>query len=176
MCLHYGSGKVFGMGRHHHHSSFSNSTRSSRARHASSALSIAALAFIAFSGFVVYASQDAAKPTSVADGVFSSDQATRGQMLYNQSCSSCHQADLAGADQAPGLAGGDFLDRWDGQTVADLVDRIRTSMPADNVGSLNTETSTDIVAYILQVNSFPAGTSDLKADRAFLKTVLIKRK
>ena len=152
-------------------------------RHASFALPIAAIGFIAFSWgppsggpFTVFASQDAVKPSIVADGLFSAEQAKRGQTLYIQACSSCHQADLSGADQAPGLAGGDFLDRWDGQTVADLVDRIRTSMPADNVGSLNTPTSTDIVAYMLQANSFPAGAEELKADRAYLKTVLIKRK
>ena len=96
-------------------------------------------------------------------------------MLYGQVCSACHLADLAGSDQAPSLAGSDFLDRWDGQSLGDLVDRIRTSMPADNVGSLNTQASTDIVTYLLQANKFPAGTDELKADRPLLKTILIKK-
>ena len=120
--------------------------------------------------------QDAPKAASVVDGVFSADQAKRGQATYTQACAACHQADLSGSDQAPGLAGGDFLDRWDGTSVGDLVDRIRTSMPADNVGSLTTPLSTDIVAYILQVNGFMPGQDELKADRAFQKTVMMKKK
>jgi mono/diheme cytochrome c family protein len=118
--------------------------------------------------------QEGAK--SVADGVYNADQATRGQMAYNQACSACHQMDLSGSDQAPSLAGGDFLDRWDAQSVFDLVERVRTTMPADNVGSLSTPTATDIVAYLLQANNFPAGQEELKADRGTLRTVMIKKK
>lgn len=122
------------------------------------------------------AGQDAAKAASVSDGVYNEDQARRGRDKYNQACSACHQVDLSGSDQAPGLVGGDFLDRWDGQSVADFADRIRTSMPADDVGSITTPMSVDIVAYVLQVNGFPAGPDELKAERAALRTVLIKKK
>lgn len=121
------------------------------------------------------APQDAAKVTT-ASGVFTADQAKRGQTKYNQVCSNCHQSDLTGSDQAPALAGGDFLDRWEGQSVGDMADRIRTSMPQDDIGSLNTQMSVDLVAYLLQANNFPAGQEELKADRSFLKTVMIKKK
>jgi len=120
-------------------------------------------------------SQDAKKIT-VWDGVYNKDQATRGQAKYMAVCSNCHQGDLSGSDQAPGLAGGDFLDRWDGQTVGDLADRIRTSMPLDDVGSLNVQVSADITAFLLQANNFPAGAEELKADRSAMKSVAIKRK
>jgi mono/diheme cytochrome c family protein len=113
---------------------------------------------------------------TVAEGIFNADQAKRGQAKYTQACSACHQADLSGSDQAPALVGGDFLDRWDGQSVADLADRIRTSMPADDVGSLTTPMSVDIVSYILSANGFPAGADEMKPDRAALKTVMIKKK
>src|SRR5215813_12407545 len=106
--------------------------------------------------------QEGAK--TVSDGVYSADQAKRGQAAYNQACSNCHQMDLSGSDQAPSLAGGDFLDRWDAQTVFDLVERVRTTMPADSVGSLNTQSATDIVTYLLQANNFPAGQEELKPD------------
>lgn len=122
------------------------------------------------------AAQAPAKAATVADGVFSADQAKRGQTKYTQACSTCHQADLSGSDQAPALVGGDFVDRWDGQSVADLADRIRTSMPADDVGSLTTPMSVDIVAYVLQTNGFPAGSEEMKPDRAALKAVMIKKK
>jgi mono/diheme cytochrome c family protein len=121
-------------------------------------------------------SQDAKQGTTVWDGVYNKDQAARGQAKYMAVCSNCHQGDLSGSDQAPGLAGGDFLDRWEGQTVGDLADRIRTSMPLDDVGSLNVQLSADITAFLLQANNFPAGTEELKADRSFMKAVAIKRK
>ncbi len=120
------------------------------------------------------AAQNAGK--TVASNVYSAEQAKRGQTKYMMVCSGCHQADLSGSDQAPSLAGGDFLDRWDGQTVTDLADRIRTSMPADDVGSLTTEMSVYIVAYLLQANNFPAGSDEMKPDRAALRSITIKKK
>jgi len=140
------------------------------------AAAVAVCAVYTIQTSVLSAAQAAAKAATVADGIYSADQAKRGQMKYTQACSSCHQADLSGSDQAPGLVGGDFLDRWDGQSVADLADRIRTSMPADDVGSLTTPMSVDIVAYILQANSFQAGSEEMKPDRTALKTVMIKKK
>jgi quinoprotein glucose dehydrogenase len=113
---------------------------------------------------------------SVSDGVYTKEQAGRGQAKYAQVCSNCHQSDLSGSDQAPGLAGGDFLDRWDGQSVGDLADRIRTSMPLDDVGSLNVQLSADLTAYLLEANSFPPGETELPADRSAMKAIAIKRK
>ena len=85
-------------------------------------------------------------------------------------CSQCHQADLSGSDQAPSLAGGEFLDRWNDQSVGDLADRIRLTMPQDDIGSLNVQMSADITAYVLQANNFPAGQEELKADRSAMKS------
>ena len=112
--------------------------------------------------------------TTVADGVYTEAQARRGLDKYTQVCSNCHQPDLSGSDQAPGLVGGEFLDRWDGQSVADLADRIRTSMPLDDVGSLNIQLSADLTAYLLQVNKFPAGQKELAADRSAMRAIGIK--
>jgi hypothetical protein len=49
-------------------------------------------------------------------------------------------------------------------------------MPQDDIGTLNIQMSADITAYLLQANSFPAGQEELKADRAAMKAVMIKRK
>jgi quinoprotein glucose dehydrogenase len=125
---------------------------------------------------VLLLAQGTTTTKSVSDGVYTKEQAGRGQAKYAQVCSNCHQSDLSGSDQAPGLAGGDFLDRWDGQSVGDLADRIRTSMPLDDVGSLNVQLSADLAAYLLQANGFPAGETELPADRSALKTIAIKRK
>ncbi len=122
--------------------------------------------------------QDAASAPSrtVADAVYTKPQAARGQSMYTEACASCHLQDLSGSNQAPSLAGPDFIDRWDGQNVGELVERIRTSMPADNIGSLTRESSTDLVAFLLQANDFPAGQADLAPDRNVLKTIVIRKK
>jgi mono/diheme cytochrome c family protein len=125
---------------------------------------------------VLLLAQSAAPTKSVADGVYTKEQAGRGQQKYAQVCSNCHQSDLSGSEQAPGLAGGDFLDRWDGQSVGDLADRIRTSMPADDVGSLNVQMSADLTAYLLQANGFGPGQGELPPDRSAMKAIAIKRK
>ena len=143
--------------------------------------SVAAAAVIA--GMVVYGSvavalsaQGTASGKSVWDAVYSQDQAKRGQAKYAQACSACHLADLSGSDQAPGLAGGEFLDRWNDQSVGDLADRIRLTMPQDDIGSINVQMSADITAYLLQANNFPAGQEELKADRSAMKAMVIRRK
>jgi mono/diheme cytochrome c family protein len=114
--------------------------------------------------------------TTSSDGVFTEAQARRGQEKYAQVCSNCHLPDLSGADQAPGLAGGEFLDRWEGQSVGDLADRIRTTMPQDDIGSLNIQMSADLTAFLLQANKFRAGEKELAADRAAMKAIAIKRR
>jgi len=85
-------------------------------------------------------------------------QASRGQVAYAQSCSSCHMADLSGNGQAaPPLVGPDFLAHWQGRTAADLFGKTRTTMPTGNPGSLSRETYVDLVAYLLQANEFHPG-------------------
>jgi len=55
------------------------------------------------------AAQNAGK--TVASGVYSAEQAKRGQTKYMMRCSCCHQADLSGRDQAPSRAVRDLPDR-----------------------------------------------------------------
>ena len=125
---------------------------------------------------VALSAQSAAPDKSVWDAVYSQDQARRGQAKYAQVCVLCHEADLTGSDQVPSLAGAEFLDRWNDRSVGDLADRIRLTMPVEDIGSLNLQTSTDITAYLLQANNFPAGQEELKADRSAMKSLVIKRK
>jgi len=78
---------------------------------------------------------------------------------------------LTGADEAPALAGGAFIANWDGLTVGDLFERIRVSMPADRPGKLNREQIADIVSYLLTVNRFPAGKTELERQTEVLKEI-----
>ena len=121
----------------------------------------------------VVCAQDA-PPRSVWDGVYSEVQAQRGQALYNQHCMACHGGSLTGGEQAPPLAGGEFLSNWNGLTVGDLFERIRTSMPLNNPQSLNRETNAAILAYILSVNRFPAGAADLSSRTEVLKLIRLE--
>jgi hypothetical protein len=63
---------------------------------------------------------------------------------------------------------------WDGLTIGDLFDRIRTSMPADRPGSLSRQQNADVVAYILRFNQFPSGNEELPRDVLVLKQILFK--
>ena len=102
------------------------------------------------------------------DGVYTEAQAERGKKSYLQACASCHQEGLQGADLAPPLKGDDFLLPWSSQSVNDLYQKVATTMPADSPGSLRSQTNADIVAYMLQVNKFPAGAEELKPDPAVM--------
>ncbi len=101
---------------------------------------------------------------SVWEGVYSSAQAKRGQALYAKACASCHRADLEGHGPTPSLAGSEFRDRWDGQTLDDLFEKTQATMPGDHPGSLSREDNAAILAFILQSNEMPAGEKDLKTD------------
>jgi S-disulfanyl-L-cysteine oxidoreductase SoxD len=109
------------------------------------------------------------------DGIYTEAQATRGKTAYLASCASCHQEGLQGADLAPPLKGDDFLLPWTSKSVQDLFDRVATTMPGDAPGSLPPQVNADIVAYMLQVNRFPAGTEELKADPAALKGMALAK-
>jgi mono/diheme cytochrome c family protein len=118
---------------------------------------------------VVYAQDSPSR--SVWDGVYTQEQAQRGQSSYNQHCMACHGSSLTGGEQAPPLAGGEFLANWNGLTVGDLFDRIRTSMPLNNPQSLNRETNAAILSYILSVNRFPIGQAELPGRSEVLKLI-----
>jgi hypothetical protein len=72
---------------------------------------------------------------------------------------------------APALAGGDFQSNWNGLTVGDLFERIRTTMPLNTPGKLPREMNADILAYILRFNQFPAGQSELPHQTEVLKQI-----
>jgi mono/diheme cytochrome c family protein len=112
---------------------------------------------------------------TVWDGIYNEGQATRGKQLYVGNCSVCHQEGLQGADLAPALKGDSFVLRWSDSSVDDMFTAISSSMPADAPGTLMPQQYLDIVTYLLQQNSFPAGNEEIKADPALLKTITITK-
>jgi len=111
---------------------------------------------------------------SVWDGVYSDAQARDGAELYGQQCASCHGDTLAGGEEAPPLACGDFLSNWNGLTAGDLFERIRTTMPLSKPQSLSREVNAKILAYIFSVNKFPAGKTDMPLQTEILKGIQIQ--
>ena len=105
------------------------------------------------------------------DGAYSEAQARRGEPLYEQSCAECHGADLNGVEMAPGLVGSDFLWNWNGLTLGDLFDRVRVSMPQGAPNSVSRGDKVDILAYMLEVNGFPAGETELSSRTSALRGV-----
>ena len=90
-------------------------------------------------------------------------QSNTGRLIYSSNCATCHMRDLIGRNEAPPLAGSNFMRTWGGRTSTELMDYIRASMPPDNTGSLPPETCADIVAFILEANGAAPGTDPLTA-------------
>jgi mono/diheme cytochrome c family protein len=122
-------------------------------------------------GICTIATLGAQTSRSVWDGVYTVEQAKRGEPLYAQHCGSCHGTTLEGGEMAPPLAGGAFNANWNGLSIGDLVDRIRISMPQNNPGSLSRQQCADIVAFMLGAGSFPAGASELPRELEAMKQI-----
>jgi len=112
-----------------------------------------------------------AQQKSVWDGVYSEDQAKRGQDAYAADCASCHQPDLGGDGFAPGLSGPEFSSAWNDLSVGDLFERIRQSMPPSNPGAVSNAAKADIIAFVLKANKMPAGSAELPSDAEALKQI-----
>ena len=110
------------------------------------------------------------------DGVFSEEQAARGQAQYTRACASCHAADLRGSSTAPSLVEESFAFQWADTSVGELFERIRTLMPSDRPNSLSPQTYRDIVAFLLQSNKFPAGAKELDSEPEALRQISITTK
>lgn len=140
------------------------------------ALALAGIVLV-YAGATKTVRADDAKPTkSTMDGVYTDDQAKQGKAQYSQSCASCHMDDLSGSGQALPLVGDAFIETWEGQTVDDLFELVRTTMPQDKPGTLTPDQTVSLVAFLLQSNKFPSGKDELKTDADSLKNILITTK
>ena len=127
-------------------------------------------------GSVSYGVAQAEQEKSIWDGVFTAEQATRGEEAYKTNCSECHGGDLLGDGFAPSLTGADFQGNWNDLSVGDLFERIRISMPPSGPGGVTPAQKADIVAHILSSNKFPAGTAELEPKTEALKLIKIEQK
>ena len=108
-----------------------------------------------------------ASSSSIWSGVFTAEQAKRGNDAYQASCSACHGSDLHATDpEAVDLTGPAFRAKWNGKTLQDRFETIRDTMPPGNANTLGDKTYMDVLAFILQSNEFPAGNQELAPETA----------
>lgn len=116
------------------------------------------------------------QPTrTVWDGVYTEEQAKRGEALYQQRCVHCHGTNLAGAvDGAASLTGATFYGNWNGVTLDLMLDRVRTTMPVDNPASLSRQQIADLLAFVFSANKFPPGKTELPRQAEMLTLIQFK--
>lgn len=101
--------------------------------------------------------------TPDAAGFFSVRQAERGRASYIRACRECHSlSDFRGAD---------FEWKWRRRTAWDFYTHVATTMPENRPGALAPDVYADIVAYVLSLNDYQAGGTDLPAAREALAEI-----
>lgn len=119
-----------------------------------------------FGVFDVAVAQDGST-RSTLDGVYTEEQAQRGEGLNQNICAECHED-------------GDFtyllMESWVGATVNALYEVISTEMPEDDPGSLAPEQYADVLAYIFRMNGMPPGSTALDPTPSTLRNIIIQQK
>src|SRR5579864_8576730 len=96
--------------------------------------------------------------------VFTEEQAVAGRAAYQTNCASCHLPDLEGRNEAPQLAGNNFMSTWRTRTTKDLFDYVQTMPP--NAPSLDAAQYLNITTFLLQANGAAAGSQPFTASTA----------
>jgi mono/diheme cytochrome c family protein len=100
---------------------------------------------------------------SSSAGVYSADQASRGQEVYVGQCRSCHTPEAHGSST--------FQATWGGKTLHELYEYIRERMPKNEPASLSDQEYIDVLSYVLRLNRAPPGGTELPADPDALKEI-----
>ena len=105
-------------------------------------------------------------PRTTRDGVYTAEQAGRGQETYTQVCAACHPLDW--------YKGETVKKSWEGATLQGLYESISTTMPQSNPGSLKPREYVALLAYILSLNDMPTGSEELPNSPEALGKIVIK--
>jgi len=130
---------------------------------------------VVFATIALVAMTIRAQERTVWDGIYTDEQATRGEALYGEHCVRCHGATLQGnGEGAKSLTDATFKSTWNGISMGALFDRVRLSMPQDKPGSLTRQQVADLLAFILRANRFPAGKDELVRQTDLLNAIVFK--
>ena len=132
------------------------------------------LAIVLWAGAVAGSARAQATRT-VWDGIYTEEQAKRGEALYMERCVHCHGSNLTGAvDGAASLTGTTFFGNWNGVTLDLMLDRVRSTMPVDKPSSLSRQQTADLLAFVFSANKFPAGKTELPRQAEMLNLIQFK--
>ena len=76
---------------------------------------------------------------------------------------------------APALKGPMFTSRWNDQPLSEMFLTIGATMPQNRPDTLTPQTVGDIVAFLLQSNSMPAGPNELEPTIDSLKQIWLQK-
>ncbi len=99
-------------------------------------------------------------------GFYTEAQAERGQAVYKNVCAECHELQ--------DFTNTDFRTEWDGNSLYELFESIRTTMPDENPGTLTREQYVDVVTYVLKLNAMPTGPAEFTADSASASAAILR--
>lgn len=110
---------------------------------------------------------------AVSDGLYTDEQASRGESVYQASCARCHGETLLGNDNAIALVGEPFMKLWTGRPVGALLVTIRVKMPTDGPGVLTRRETADVAAFVLRANGFRTGPTELPTNERLVEGVYL---
>lgn len=128
------------------------------------------LAFVMFAAAAILAG--AQETRSVWDGVYTEEQAKRGEALYQERCLRCHGPSyMGGTDGAQPLVGPSFNGNWNNVTLDQMLDRVRLTMPQDKPASLSRQQTADALAFLFSINKIPPGKGELPRQAEMLALI-----
>ncbi|WP_300617406.1 c-type cytochrome [Dokdonella sp.] len=106
-----------------------------------------------------------AKPGKSKAAHYTVEQAEAGKQLFADKCALCHGKEMEGRN-GPMLKGKMFLSRDAKHTLGEIFTIVAQNMPATAPASLPQDEYEKLMAYILQVNGFPATGTALSFEEA----------
>ena len=102
-------------------------------------------------------------------------QADAGKDTYDNTCAVCHGDHMQGG-AGPALAGQDFLSvsQYQKITAKYFFKFMSTHMPLTDPGSLTKQQYLDILAYLLEMNGYRAGSHELTDKKEELEAIKIE--
>ncbi len=108
---------------------------------------------------------NAPAPAGDVPALYTAAQASAGLGKFLGNCGMCHGAKLQGMS-GPSLKGPNFASDKANFSVSDVFTIVSQNMPATNPGSLEHDDYVEIMAYLLQENGYPAGSTALTFEAA----------
>jgi len=96
-------------------------------------------------------------------GFFTVAQAQNGREIFTQICGQCHSTTE--------FRGNQFEFDWRRQTAWNFYQTISETMPEDMPGSLTDEQYVAVIAFVLEMNEYRAGSVDLLPNQQALEAI-----